>query len=252
MKHLSEEDLILHYYGEPVAAAIHITECDDCRRRFDELSEFLGGVQLPAPPAKPEDYGTAVWNRIRPHLPVTQPARPVWWLVPQRWAAVGAVAALVTAAFLVGHFAWRPRPAAPPVAATTTQVKERVLLVALGDHLDRSQMLLLELTHAPAANQLELSTEREQASDLLASNRLYRQTAQHMGDTNTAAFLDELERLLIEVAHQPSPVTEAQVLQIQHRIEAQGLLFKVRVIRSNTLSDLRSTTPTTNTKRPTI
>jgi hypothetical protein len=44
-----------------------------------------------------------------------------------------------------------------------------------------------------------------------------------------ASVLEELERLLIEVAHQPS-LTPTDVKELKRRIEFLGLLFKVRVL----------------------
>jgi hypothetical protein len=61
---------------------------------------------------------------------------------------------------------------------------------------------------------------------------LYRQTALKSGDATLASVLDELERALLDVAHSPDHVTPAQVEKIRQRIEAQGILFKVRVAGS--------------------
>ena len=112
-------------------------------------------------------------------------------------------------------------------------VRERVLLIAVGDHLERSQMVLVELAHAETRGELDISAERQLADDLVASNRLYRQTAQQMGQTNVAGMLDELERVLVEVARGPSTVSMQQLADIQQRIESQGILFKVKVIGSD-------------------
>jgi hypothetical protein len=111
-------------------------------------------------------------------------------------------------------------------------VRERVLLIAVGDHLERSQMVLVELAHAESRGPLDISAERQLADDLVASNRLYRQTAQQMGQENVAGLLDELERVLVEVARGPSTVSMQQLADIQQRIESQGILFKVKVIGS--------------------
>ena len=116
---------------------------------------------------------------------------------------------------------------------TTRSVRERVLLIAVGDHLERSQMVLVELAHAETRDELDISAERQLADDLLASNRLYRQTAQQMGQANVAGILDELERVLVEVARGPSTVSMQQLADIQQRIESQGILFKVKVIGSD-------------------
>jgi hypothetical protein len=140
------------------------------------------------------------------------------------------MAALLVGAFLAGRY-WPPR-SAPAVAAIPAQVRERILLVAVGEHLDRSEMLLVELVHAEGPDSLNIAQERQRAQDLVASNRIYRQTALHAGETGLAEVLDELERVLLQIEHSPSSLSQAQLEEIQRRIEAQGILFKVRVIGS--------------------
>jgi hypothetical protein len=161
----------------------------------------------------------------------------------RRWAWAMATAALVVMAFLTGRLLRLPeqQPALeqaagagmPQAVANDTMVRERVLLIAVGDHLERSQMVLVELAHAETRDELDISAERQLADDLLASNRLYRQTAQQMGQTNVAGILDELERVLVELARGPSTVSMQQLADIQQRIESQGILFKVKVVGSD-------------------
>jgi len=234
MSHLSEEQLVLYYYGEKDGrrqAEAHLAECAECRRQMEGLKFVLDAVEAPAVPERGEQYGAEVWDRIRAHLPERE--RPNLWermWQPRLWAAGAAVATLIIAAFLLGRF--HQGPPQPPVAGSTReQVRERILLVAVGDHLERSQMLLVELTHAPeSGGTVDISNEQRRAQELVASNRLYRQTAEQVGDANLANVLDELERTLVDIAHQPAQVDGAQMEQIRQRIEKQGILFKVRVV----------------------
>jgi len=48
-----------------------------------------------------------------------------------------------------------------------------------------------------------------------------------------ASLLDELERLLVEVAHRPSSMSPSDLADIRSRIESRGLLFRVRVIETH-------------------
>jgi len=107
----------------------------------------------------------------------------------------------------------------------------------VGDHLDHAQMVLAELVNAAATETLtkggvDISFEQQRAQDLVEANRLYRQTAARTGDSTLANVLDELERVLVEIAHSPAQLSSAQLNEIQQRIEARGILFKVRVIGS--------------------
>jgi hypothetical protein len=187
-----------------------------------------------------EDYGQRVWQQIAPRLP----GKRAWWkdfflgdgtvgwLEPRRWVAVGSVGVLVVAAFLAGRLTKRAAPVAN--VAEAAQVRERVLIVAVGEHLGRSEMVLVELSNAqprnPAQKQVNIGAEQRRAEDLLQENRLYRQTALQEGDAALANTLDELERVLLDVANGPEEVTPVQLETLRKRIEARGILFKVRVV----------------------
>jgi hypothetical protein len=76
---------------------------------------------------------------------------------------------------------------------------------------------------------LDWTDERDRARDLIAENRLLRQSALHAGDTSHAALLDELERVLLDVANSSSNISPGELENLQRDIESGGLLFKVRV-----------------------
>jgi hypothetical protein len=236
MQHLSEARLVAHHYGdeaarERTAAEEHLAACPECSARLAGLRSFLGALAAPEVPERGETYGAEVWNSIRAHLP--EPREKRWFsLLPQRWALGGALAALLLAAFLLGRFL--PPAAPPPIAEKPAQpsgqVRERVLLVALGDHMEKSQMVLVEIANAGGTGPVDISAEQARAEDLVDASRLYRQTAQSVGDTSTAKLLEELERTLLDIAHSPAQLDQADLKRIQQRIESQGLIFKVRVI----------------------
>ncbi len=66
---------------------------------------------------------------------------------------------------------------------------------------------------------------------MLEENRLYRQTALKEGDQVMASTLDELERVLLDVANSPEQVTQARFDSMQKKLESRGILFKVRVVQ---------------------
>jgi hypothetical protein len=145
---------------------------------------------------------------------------------------------LLAMAFLAGRF-W-PRPggqvAQQPPAQTNPQ---RVILVAVGDHLERSQMLLVEIMNADTKGPINFSNEQAEARELLDSNHLYRVSSQQAGDPQVARLLDQLGRVLAEVANGPAEVSQGDLEQVRHTIQSEGLLFKVRVISSEVNSKVR-------------
>jgi hypothetical protein len=235
MKHLTEEELIGYREGETTqreAITEHLTSCTSCRAELDRIEAVLSALDnLPVPERGPE-YGRAVWQQVAPRLP--ERAGRGWrsWLEPRRWVAIGAMAAIVIAAFVAGRWS-KPKDSGTP-AASVAQVRERVLVVAVGDHLGKSEMVLMELANAtpsaPGQKQINISAEQKRAEDLLDANRLYRETAKQDGDAALADVLDDLERVLMDVAHSPQDITPAQLETIRQRIEAHGILFKVRVV----------------------
>ena len=234
--HLNEEELILHYYseeGDAFAAEQHLDHCDECRAHYSSLQRVLNVVDSLPVPARREEYGSEVWRRIEGRLP----SRRRWWSLEFSWRWAGAAAAfasLVVVAFLAGRMFPTAHPKAAPVeTAVDKQADNRVLLVAVGDLLDRSQMVLIELNHATPSERLDISNERERAVDLVSENRLYRQTAMRRGDTAMAGVLDDLERVLMDIANEPSQLAPAELESLQQRMESAGILFKVRVLGTN-------------------
>ena len=104
-----------------------------------------------------------------------------------------------------------------------------MVLVAVGDHLERSQTILVELENS---NSLDIAYERQAAADLVESNRLFRLTAASAGDTATASLLEDLERVLLEISNSPSEMSRRQLQELQKEIENRGILFKVKVFAS--------------------
>jgi len=118
---------------------------------------------------------------------------------------------------------------------------ERVLQATVGDHLDRTQMMLVELANADTDGADVLAGEQERAVDLVAANRLIRQSAMRSGDAQIVDILEDLERVLLEVANAPADVTSNDLTDLQSRITREDLLFRLRVIasemRQRTLND---------------
>ena len=79
---------------------------------------------------------------------------------------------------------------------------------------------------------MDISQQQERAQEMLVSNRLYRQTAERSGDNAVASVLDELEPVLLEIAHSPSKVSSSELEELQRGIESRGLMLKIRVLDS--------------------
>ena len=112
-------------------------------------------------------------------------------LQPRRWTVAGALAVILLAAFLAGRYT-RPQKTGPEQLANIAQPKtggDRVLMVAVGDHLDRTEMILVELVNTKTTGKVDISAERDLAQSLVNENRLYRQTAQRDKDPEIAGVV---------------------------------------------------------------
>ena len=232
MRHATEEELVLFYYGEGEGIAEHVKECESCRHAYQKLQRTLNAVDTFPVPERSPLYEQELWNRVSPQLPKPQLKRPVWRSLP----AWGVAAALVIGAFFLGRIAPPEKlfPQGKKDVAEQSLPAEgsaRVIQAAVGDHLERSQMVLAELLNssAPLDGTRDISYEQQVAEELVDANRLFRVAADTNGDKATAALLDDLERVLLEIAHTPAEVTRARYQELQQSIDDQELLFKVRV-----------------------
>ena len=239
MKHFSEDELTLYYYGEGRRrenVERHLDECAACAKVYREIAGTLAMIAAPDVPERGDQYGLEVWQRIRHRLPERDGSWVGQWFRWDRLSVAAAAAALVLVAFLAGRTS---RDTVAPPAPTTLPVntvadgdagdaRQRILLTSVADHLDRSERVLTDIMNAP--NSGDISTAQGWADDLLTTSRLYRQDAVEAGERSVATVLDDLERSLLEIVHSPSRISAADLEQIRRRIDAAALLFKVRVM----------------------
>ncbi len=85
-------------------------------------------------------------------------------------------------------------------------MSERLLRAEVEDHLERSQRMLVELVNADYEVGAPIAGERARAADLVAAGRLYRRSAEQVGDAEIGGLLEDLERVLVEVANGPADI----------------------------------------------
>jgi anti-sigma-K factor RskA len=240
MNHLSQEELIELYLSEGgPEAARHLDACTECAREYEALQADLTDLKAVEPPARPENYGEQVWNSIAGQLPAyadrRRPSfRQIWFRQPL-WIGLSVAAAcalLVAAAFYAGRL-WEHRNPPPAVVShPAPTVQQRVVVVVLSDHLDRSERLLVQLKHADADDTQLATPLRDEARSLLVANRKCRQEAENAGDPALTNALDHLNQLLNGLANQPGGLNADAIARLQAQMNQDGLLFEVRVLRS--------------------
>ena len=232
MKHLTEDELIELYYGEGASGSnAHLKACRECARRYAEFTRSLEEIRPVAVPQRSADYGERVWQTLRTQL-VPYEKKPASWRGWANWrAATMAVGfALVLAAAVFGGRYWE-RSTKKVSIAESSQATQRVVLVVLSDHLDRTERLLVQLEHSQSPDTTANAQLQSEAQELLASNRLYRVTASNTGDAALAGALDRLEGVLAEIANNPN-LTAGDLKRVRNDMNTKGILFEIRILHA--------------------
>lgn len=257
MNHLTHEEFVLSYYGEPGLGddrPAHLDTCEACRHELAALAAVLDRVTPLEVPEPAGDYESRVWDRLQWRLRGERRKSSGW----MKWAAV---AAMLAVAF-VGGLLWNRRGEGPAQVATTTsprpattvgqrqqqqqQARDRILLVVVGEHFDQSERVLVELTNLDPEESTDIGGARARAEELLASNRLYRSSATDRGEGDVATLLDELEPVLMQIAHASDDMSADELRSIQKRVETKGLVFKLRVVKADVHRTTRVAAPSTS------
>jgi hypothetical protein len=257
MKNITEEDLILLFYGEhdDPKLAQYVAGSENLSARFEQLSAELSLVENFVPPERDENYGSDVWQQISTKLePTANKKRGIlaWFrngflgqLSTPSVSLAGAtsIAVVATLAFIIGRQGGQqpvntiPNPQSGELitqAATAAEVyayasidSERLLTRSVAGHLEQVNLMLTQF----ANTNVSTAKETEYATDMLVANRLYRQAASNQGDTQLAAFLASLEPLMIEMAYEAQKGSPETRERMQQEVK-NGLLFRVRVMNN--------------------
>ena len=259
--HVTDEELMLDYYGErsPEQRAemrSHLEVCERCQALDRELRGVLALVDTEPVPEAPAGFEHEMWARLEPQIAARNAARNVesgfsrtkrvrlkpdatfWKFELPRWSLAAAAVALAAGSFALGRV-WAPAPVPGPsiesVAGDAGTIGERLLRTEVEEHLERSQRVLVELVNADDSAPVVLASDRERAADLVAAGRLYRRSIGGSGDAETRDLLEDVERVLAEIANGPEAETSNDLSGVRARISNQDLIFRLRV----TMAEMR-------------
>lgn len=241
MRKITDDDLVLLYYGEheDPELAIQIAESETLSARYDALAEELRLADAFAPPVRDENYGSEVWQRISPKLVEEAGGKPTGlraWLnslSQPRFSLAGAMSIVLVAflAFLMGRNTGLDSPGQPVIPDGGTTLADagidaqRLLTNSVSGHLEELNIVLTQFANSTEAD----PNESTYATDMLVANRLFRQAATAQGNRQLAAFLAELEPLLIEMAYEAQTSSRESRQRMQAEVR-DGLLFRLRTM----------------------
>lgn len=216
--------------AEAEPADRHLKVCAHCRNEVASLRALLALSRAAAVVPEPRQ-GLEARLCASLRYTGTAPAGNGWF------PRLGLGLALATVLAVVALW-MRPRtsPAPRPQNPAVTSVRARIVRATAANQLERAEMLLVTLAHAPSPRNptlVDLSLEQGWARELVDTNRLVRQSAAWNGQAEVAQLLGDLDPVLLQIAHAPATVSHAQWQMLQDRISASGLLFRVRIAGQN-------------------
>jgi hypothetical protein len=264
--HLSDEDLLLDYYGEATPdqraqMRAHLEVCAQCQALDRELRGVLALVSTEPLPEAPPGFEREMWARVEPHIRSTAgdgasrpthvrlkpdtTGRAFWRFEFPRWALAASTAALAVGSFALGRVWDSPTPT-PSVASVedARAITERMLRNEVEEHLERSQRVLVELVNTDDAAPAMLASDRERAADLVAAGRLYRRSIEDIGDMETRDLLEAVERVLVEIANGPDVESSNDLSGVRARISEQDLIFRLRLMTAEMRAREQRAVPT--------
>lgn len=261
MDTIRDTDLILYHYrdgltdDEIARIAAALAQSPDLRRRYEAIYATLHFADT-LPGFEPDaGFDKRLWNVLdaridaaeraaeRAAAPPTAPRRS-WFdrlLAPGPRLALGGAFALALA-LGVGYRLGRVSVPENPTAAAQDETLRgtRVLDAYVAAHLRATEGAVLTAVNSDSAELL--AGNRELASNLIESNRLYAAAATRAGNARLADFLRQLEPLLLELANPPAGGSIQSTDGLRDYIDKTDLLFQLRATQKRIDSDARRPT----------
>jgi hypothetical protein len=200
-------------------------------RVMPKFSRSPREIRPAAVPQRRADYG-GVYGRPRSQL-IPYEKKTAGWRGWAGWrgAAITVACAMLLAAVFLGGRYWERGTTKKANVTDSPQATQRVVLVVLTDHLDRTERLLVQLEHSQSPDSVENDKMQSEARELLASNRHYLVTASNSSDAELAGAHERQEDAVAEIANDPN-LTAADLKRVRKDMNTKGILFEIRVLQT--------------------
>jgi hypothetical protein len=224
--------------GESAATLGHIAGCDACRRDHARSLALLEALaQDPVHSAEPDIPLSFLVSRVEARLDAAE-ARHPW---RSGWA-IGAIAVAASLAIvvpaLVSRIVARPKgPAAPAVAMADDSLRRLERNVAREQavrYLNEAQDVLVTMAAQPRdcdhdKARVDVGDEAQRSQELLTRRALLVEMDQE-GLATARPVLEDVERVLREVASLRSCARAGDVERVRRDLEERRLLMKIRLM----------------------
>jgi len=229
MKYKKWADLVFAYQDgrltetEKAEFEQHLRTCPACGARLREISEIDGLLQKAVTPVPGADFA-ASWQKIAAAL-APAPGRRVY--APRRAPRWALLAAGFLAFFILGvGFA---RLYFPPAGTENTASADAPFLYSARDYFAALQPVLSEFSNAPAVGD-GAASDSARLRRLLNNLQLLRLRADRNRDASLLALLDDIELVLLEIAHLDRSNPENTRL-VNTLIQEKGITMKMKVYK---------------------
>jgi anti-sigma-K factor RskA len=225
----------------------HLAVCQVCAQEVDELKQFVKfSMEYTSQPS--DTRSTEYWNEFASNverkiqeseMPARQPIRVPWYeevltFLTLRWRLVAAMSAAVSVVVLA-IIIWRMMPSEPPREIPNTTIHRPAISAQqaayderVADYFRRSKMLLIGVTNMKVDDNepTDLSAERRVSRELVHEARYLKQQPI---DYRSAQLIDDLQKILIELANAKEQGGAPNVELVRAGVHQENLLFKIRM-----------------------
>lgn len=224
----------------------HLSQCKQCAAEYERLSWTLKVMDQRELHEIQPDYWPDYWARLSERLPA-RPRKILWpdwrsWFpplaLPGRPALVPIAAALMLIAtgIFIGRSTLRQAPGTGvPMQAT---VFDPGLIAEFNDlassYLERSKLVLMGLNNfnprLDDPNALNISGHRYLSQELVRQGRMLRDHQVATADPRLRLLIDEIERVLLQVANSSSDDPMWTIRMAQEGIDKNSILLRITLV----------------------
>ncbi|UCD38977.1 MAG: zf-HC2 domain-containing protein [Fidelibacterota bacterium] len=224
----------------------HLASCSQCAQEFKELSWTLRVMDRRRAPDVDPAYWEGYWNLLSDRLPKDKPGtiRPDWrhllspGAIPVRpaWVSLAAAILLVATGIFIGQsgFFSRLETGAPVQATVFDPALVAEFNQLASSYLERSKMVLMGLDNfnprTDDPETLNISRQRSLSEELLLQGRMLRNHQVTTADPRLQMLIDEIERVLLQVANSGGEDPLWTVTLVQEGIDNNSILLRISLV----------------------
>ncbi len=244
-----QEMIAAHWFGdltpkEDHTLMVHVESCDACREALELGANTLSTIGKPVTPELPEHFWDGYWLRLTQKMDRNKTSERRAWSVelPEflraQWSPIlrlSAAAAVFVAGILISRVWWMPQQATQVAELPQPSPNYKVVPVdaRTDDLLSRSKVLLIGLnsldTESVKEKEFSFAPQRKASKELLAETAELRKSAGTNADQQFVELMNQLEIVLLQIAHLEAEHDINAVELVQTSIDREGLLLKINI-----------------------